>query len=274
MRSWKKRQGGWLEAELGEPARAEGELVHRLELVFDEVGRDAPSRFVPDCVGGSDCRPACSPPLPSFGGSALRPPRPRGLTRRPPFGMHGVTVVHKTAARDQYGKPKAKKCVKGTRRVGNTNRCKKIKKAKGVTFGRPPSPARHREPRNGRGGPRAAPLRCHLKGSWRDESFTGFDGHAAPSARRGPRLGRGRRRGPRPEAATHLAGPTPRDGSAITVAAGRPLTLNLAAAAARRPARSIGNRGSRQGPTFHPRYGRPRGLRPDGLQPKTRSANT
>ena len=51
---------------------------------------------------------------------------------------HGVTAVHKSAAKDQYSKPKAKpkKCAKGTKRV--RGKCKKIKKARGVRFQRPP----------------------------------------------------------------------------------------------------------------------------------------
>jgi hypothetical protein len=48
----------------------------------------------------------------------------------------GVTLVPQSASRDQYGKPKAKKCRKGTRRVRGV--CKKIKKARGVRFRRPP----------------------------------------------------------------------------------------------------------------------------------------
>jgi hypothetical protein len=51
---------------------------------------------------------------------------------------HGVTKVQKSAARAQYGRPKAKKCPPGTKRVRGTNRCKKVKRARGVRFGRPP----------------------------------------------------------------------------------------------------------------------------------------
>jgi len=49
--------------------------------------------------------------------------------------VHGVTQVHKSAARDQYSKPK-RKCRKGTKRV--KGKCKKVKKARGVNFRRPP----------------------------------------------------------------------------------------------------------------------------------------
>ncbi|MEP6910134.1 MAG: hypothetical protein ABI896_06860 [Actinomycetota bacterium] len=49
--------------------------------------------------------------------------------------VHGVTQIHKSAARDQYSKPKAK-CRKGTKRVKGV--CKKVKKARGVRFRRPP----------------------------------------------------------------------------------------------------------------------------------------
>lgn len=50
--------------------------------------------------------------------------------------VHGVTTVHKTAASDQYRKPKAKKCPRGMKRVRGT--CKRVKKARGVSFRRPP----------------------------------------------------------------------------------------------------------------------------------------
>ena len=49
--------------------------------------------------------------------------------------VHGVTQVHKSAARDQYSRNRAK-CRKGTKRV--RGKCKKIKKARGVNFRRPP----------------------------------------------------------------------------------------------------------------------------------------
>ena len=51
---------------------------------------------------------------------------------------HGVTTIRKSAAIDQYRKPKAKpkKCAKGTKRV--RGKCKKVKKARGVRFQRPP----------------------------------------------------------------------------------------------------------------------------------------
>jgi len=49
--------------------------------------------------------------------------------------QHGVTQVHKSAARDQYA-PKPKRCRKGTKRV--RGKCRKVKKARGVNFRRPP----------------------------------------------------------------------------------------------------------------------------------------
>jgi hypothetical protein len=49
--------------------------------------------------------------------------------------VHGVTQVHKSAARDQYAAPK-RKCRKGTKRVKGV--CKKVKKAKGKRFLKPP----------------------------------------------------------------------------------------------------------------------------------------
>jgi hypothetical protein len=50
--------------------------------------------------------------------------------------VHGVTQLRKSAAIDQYRKPKAKKCPKGTKRV--RGKCKRVKKARGVRFRRPP----------------------------------------------------------------------------------------------------------------------------------------
>jgi len=50
--------------------------------------------------------------------------------------VHGVTTLHKTAAIDQYRKPKAKKCRAGMKRV--RGKCKRVKKARGVRFRRPP----------------------------------------------------------------------------------------------------------------------------------------
>jgi len=50
--------------------------------------------------------------------------------------VHAVRTLHKTAAADQYRKPKAKKCPKGMKRV--RGKCKRVKKARGVRFHRPP----------------------------------------------------------------------------------------------------------------------------------------
>jgi glycogen synthase len=49
--------------------------------------------------------------------------------------VHTVTTIHRSAASDQYRKPKAK-CRKGTHRVKGV--CKRVKKARGVRFRRPP----------------------------------------------------------------------------------------------------------------------------------------
>ena len=46
---------------------------------------------------------------------------------------HAVTQIHKSAAQDQYRRPK---CRKGTRRVKGV--CKRIKRARGVRFRKPP----------------------------------------------------------------------------------------------------------------------------------------
>ena len=49
--------------------------------------------------------------------------------------VHAVATLKKSAAQDQYRKPKHK-CRKGTHRVKGV--CKRVKKAKGVRFHRPP----------------------------------------------------------------------------------------------------------------------------------------
>ena len=49
--------------------------------------------------------------------------------------VHAVATLKQSAAQDQYRKPKHK-CRKGTHRVKGV--CKRVKKAKGVRFHRPP----------------------------------------------------------------------------------------------------------------------------------------
>jgi hypothetical protein len=50
--------------------------------------------------------------------------------------VHAEARIQKSAARDQYGRAKAKKCRAGTRRVKGV--CKRVRKVRGVRFSRPP----------------------------------------------------------------------------------------------------------------------------------------
>jgi hypothetical protein len=139
MRSWRKRETG-LEAELRasrpEPSR---ELVHQLEARVHQDGRRARGgsfrvAFVASTAVGMLLA------LSSVGGlgyAATGAGHAVAKAKRI-VHKHGVTQVHKSAARDQYGPRTRKKCPKGTKRVKGTNRCKKVKRARGVRFGRPP----------------------------------------------------------------------------------------------------------------------------------------
>ena len=137
MRSWRKNRETGLEAELranrSEPSR---ELVHQIEANVREHGRTTRAgsfrvAFVSAIVVGMLAA------LASFGGlgyAATGAGHAVAQAKRI-VHVHGVTQLHKTAARDQYSKPKAK-CRKGTKRVKGV--CKKVKKARGVRFRRPP----------------------------------------------------------------------------------------------------------------------------------------
>jgi hypothetical protein len=142
MPSWKKRREGLdLEAELrSNRPEPSGEFVHRLEARVRNDGRNARAGSFRLAFAGAIAAGMLAA-LASVGGLGYAANATGTAVHKATrlVHTHGVTVVHKTAARDQYGKPKAKKkCAKGYKRVGNTNRCKKIKKAKGVRFGKPP----------------------------------------------------------------------------------------------------------------------------------------
>ena len=142
MRSWRRNRETGLEAELRanrpEPSR---ELVHQLEARVRQDGRQARgtrsasrlrARFRWACCGAR------------FGRRArLRRDRSRPGSDKATriVHVHGVTHVHKSAARDQYGKPKGRSARKGKKRV--KGKCKKIKKARGVSSAGRPSPGRH-----------------------------------------------------------------------------------------------------------------------------------
>ncbi len=139
MRSWRRNRETGLEAELRasrpEPSR---ELVHQLEARVRQDGRARRGSFRVAFVASTAVGMLLA--LSSVGGlgyAATGAGHAVAKAKRI-VQKHGVTQVHKSAARAQYGKPKAKKCPKGMKRVKGTNRCKKVKRARGVRFGRPP----------------------------------------------------------------------------------------------------------------------------------------
>jgi len=136
MRSWRRNRETGLEAELRanrpEPSR---ELVHQLEARVHQDGRRARGTFRVAAVSAIVVGMLAA--LGSVGGlgyAATGAGQAVAKARRI-VHVHGVTQVHKSAARDQYSKPK-RKCRKGTKRV--RGKCKKVKKARGVNFRRPP----------------------------------------------------------------------------------------------------------------------------------------
>jgi len=136
MRSWRRNRETGLEAELRanrpEPSR---ELVHQLEARVHQDGRRARGAFRVAIVSAVVVWMLAA--LGSAGGlgyAATGAGQAVAKAKRI-VHVHGVTQVHKSAARDQYSKPK-RKCRKGTKRV--KGKCKKVKKARGVNFRRPP----------------------------------------------------------------------------------------------------------------------------------------
>ena len=136
MRSWRKNRETGLEAELRanrpEPSR---ELVHQLEMRVRHDGRARRGSFRVAFVVAMIF--AMLTALSAFGGLGYAATGANHAVAQAKriVHRHGVTQVRKSAARDQYTKPKAK-CRKGTQRVKGV--CKKIKKAKGVKFRKPP----------------------------------------------------------------------------------------------------------------------------------------
>jgi hypothetical protein len=136
MRSWRRNRETGLEAELRanrpEPSR---ELVHQLEARVRQDGRQARGGFRIAVVAAIVVGLLAS--LGSVGGlgyAATGAGQAVAKARRI-VHVHGVTQVHKSAARDQYAKPR-RKCRKGTKRV--RGKCRKIKRTRGVNFRRPP----------------------------------------------------------------------------------------------------------------------------------------
>jgi hypothetical protein len=137
MRSWRRNPEGGLEAELRanrpEPSR---ELVHKLEHRV-RSHRDSRAGSFRVAFAGALVVGVLTA-LASVGGlgyAATGVEEAASKAKRI-VHVHGVTNLRKSAAIDQYRKPKAKKCPKGTKRV--RGKCKKVKKARGVRFRRPP----------------------------------------------------------------------------------------------------------------------------------------
>jgi hypothetical protein len=138
MRSWlRKRAGSGLEAELRanrpEPRR---EFVHELEARVREDGRQSRAGSFRIAFAGA-LTAGVLVALASVGGFSYAATGAGQAMQKATrvVHRHGVTTLHKSAARDQYSKPKAK-CPKGKKRV--RGKCKRVKKARGVNFRKPP----------------------------------------------------------------------------------------------------------------------------------------
>jgi hypothetical protein len=137
MRSWRRNRETGLEAELRanrpEPSR---ELVHQLEARVRQDGRQARGSFRLAFVSAIAVGVLAA--LGSVGGLGYAATGAGQAVAKATriVHVHGVTQVHKSAARDQYAPTPKRKCRKGTKRV--KGKCKRIKKAKGVNFRRPP----------------------------------------------------------------------------------------------------------------------------------------
>jgi hypothetical protein len=137
MRSWRRNPESGLEAELRsnrpEPSQ---ELVNRLEGRV-RSHRDARAGSFRVAFAGALAVGVLAA-LASVGGLGYAATGAGTAVNQAQRVMHvhAVRTLHKTAAADQYRKPKAKKCPKGMKRV--RGKCKRVKKARGVRFRKPP----------------------------------------------------------------------------------------------------------------------------------------
>ena len=137
MRSWRRNPESGLEAELRanrpEPSR---ELVDRLEMRVRTHGRTSRSGSFRVAFAGALAAGLLTA-LASVGGLgyAATGANQAVHSAKRVMHVHAVATLKKSAAQDQYRKPKHK-CRKGTHRVKGV--CKRVKKAKGVRFHRPP----------------------------------------------------------------------------------------------------------------------------------------
>jgi hypothetical protein len=139
MRSWRtKRESRGLEAELrANRPEPSSELVHRLEARVREDGSHSRAGSFRVAFAGALAAGVLTA-LASVGGLGYAATGAGQAVEQANrvVHQHSVATVHKSAARAQYGKPKAKKCPAGRKRVRGV--CRKVKKAKGVSFRRPP----------------------------------------------------------------------------------------------------------------------------------------
>jgi hypothetical protein len=137
MRSWRRNRESGLGAELRsnrpEPSQ---ELVHKLEARV-RSHRDARAGSFRVAFAGAlaVCVLTALASVGGLGYAATGAGQAVQQAKRV-MHVHGVRTLHKTAAADQYKKPKAKKCPKGMKRV--RGKCKRVKKARGVRFRKPP----------------------------------------------------------------------------------------------------------------------------------------
>jgi hypothetical protein len=137
MRSWRRNRSAGLEAELrAKRPEPSDELVHRLESRVRSSGRRRAGSFRVAFAGALAAGVLAA--LASVGGLGYAATSASQVveTAKRAVHVHTVATIQKSAARDQYGKPRAKKCRKGTKRVKGV--CRRVKKAKGVRFRKPP----------------------------------------------------------------------------------------------------------------------------------------
>jgi hypothetical protein len=136
MRFWRKNRRTGLEAELrANRPEPSDELVRRIESRVRADGRRAGSLRV--AFAGALIVGVLTM-LASVGGlgyAATSTSHALNTAKRV-MHTHAEAQVHRSAAGDQYGKAKARKCRAGTKRVKGV--CKRVRKVRGVRFKRPP----------------------------------------------------------------------------------------------------------------------------------------
>jgi hypothetical protein len=136
MRSWRRNRSTSLEAELrANRPEPSDELVQRIELRVRAGGMRAGAfrvAFAGALVAGVLAA------LASVGGLgyAATSTGQAVATAKRVMHVHAEARIQKSAARDQYGKVKAKKCRKGTKRVKGV--CKRVRKVRGLKLAKPP----------------------------------------------------------------------------------------------------------------------------------------